>query len=137
MQKYDFHDRVTQSFIKKLSAARWATCRVVNENLISQVMINLIKNAIEAIGNRTDGRIEIRSYCNEAEEVLIEIVNNGAPIAPDVAQQIFVLFFATKQGGNGIGLSLSLQIMRLSGGNIILKPTTRTDSFTRFLLRFK
>lgn len=107
-----------------------------DENLISQVVTNLMKNAIEAIGSQTDGLISIKAYSNEAEEVWIEISNNGTPIAPEVAEQIFVPFFTTKQSGNGIGLSLSRQIMRLSGGSIMLKPTQQQDS-TTFILRFK
>jgi len=107
-----------------------------DENLISQVVINLLKNAIEAIGSQPDGLIDIRAYSNEAGEVWIEVRNNGTPIAPEVAEQIFVPFFTTKQSGNGIGLSLSRQIMRLSGGSIMLKPTPQQDC-TTFILRFK
>lgn len=108
-----------------------------DENLIGQVVINLLKNAIEAIGDQPDGRIEIEACCNDAEEVLIEMANNGTPITPEVAEQIFIPFFSTKQGGSGIGLSLSRQIMRLSGGSIALKPTTKANLHTCFLLRFK
>jgi nitrogen fixation/metabolism regulation signal transduction histidine kinase len=107
-----------------------------DENLIAQVVINLMKNAIEAIGAKTDGWINIRAYSSETEEVRIEIGNNGAPIEPEVAEQIFVPFFTTKQGGSGIGLSLSRQIMRLSGGSITLKPAQPSDP-TTFILRFK
>jgi nitrogen fixation/metabolism regulation signal transduction histidine kinase len=107
-----------------------------DENLIAQVIINLMKNAIEAIGVQTDGHIHIRAYSNEADEVWIEISNNGVPIVPGVAEQIFVPFFTTKQSGSGIGLSLSRQIMRLSGGSITLKPTQQSDH-TTFILRFK
>lgn len=104
-----------------------------DENLISQVVINLLKNAIQAIGNQVDGKIEIRGYCNEAEEVLIELKNNGPTIPPDVAEHIFIPFFTTKEGGSGIGLSISRQIMRLSGGSLTLLP----DKETKFILKFK
>lgn len=107
-----------------------------DENLIAQVVINLTKNAVEAIDIQPDGRIDIRAYSNEAEEVWIEIGNNGAPVAPEIAEQIFVPFFTTKKSGNGIGLSLSRQIMRLSGGNIALKTAQQPDR-TTFILRFK
>lgn len=104
-----------------------------DENLISQVFINLLKNAIQAIGHQADGRIDICASCNQAEEVLIEIKNNGPTIPAEVAEHIFIPFFTTKEGGSGIGLSISRQIMRLSGGNITLLPGKET----RFVLKFK
>ncbi|WP_294629516.1 PAS domain-containing sensor histidine kinase [uncultured Bacteroides sp.] len=103
-----------------------------DENLISQVVINLLKNAIQAIGEQPNGRIELLAYCNDAEEVLIEIKNNGATIPPEIAEHIFIPFFTTKEGGSGIGLSISRQIMRLSGGSLTLLP----DKETKFLLTF-
>lgn len=104
-----------------------------DENLISQVVINLLKNAIQAIGNQPDGCISICAYCNESEEVMIEIRNNGPVIPPEVAEHIFIPFFTTKEGGSGIGLSISRQIMRLSGGSIALSPGKET----KFVLKFK
>lgn len=105
-----------------------------DENLVSQVVINLLKNAIQAIGNQPDGKINIHAYCNEAEEVWIEIKNNGPVIPAEIAEHIFIPFFTTKEGGSGIGLSISRQIMRLSGGSLIL---LQDDKETRFILKFK
>ena len=104
-----------------------------DENLISQVVINLLKNAIQAIGTQADGKIEISARCNDSEEVLIEIKNNGPVIPPEIADHIFIPFFTTKEGGSGIGLSISRQIMRLSGGSISLLPGNET----KFVLKFK
>ena len=104
-----------------------------DENLISQVVINLLKNAIQAIGTQAGGKIEISARCNDSEEVLIEIKNNGPAIPPEIADHIFIPFFTTKEGGSGIGLSISLQIMRLSGGSITLLPGKET----KFVLKFK
>lgn len=104
-----------------------------DENLISQVVINLLKNAIQAIDRRADGQIVVRAYCNAAEEVLIEIKNNGPAIPPEMVEHIFIPFFTTKEGGSGIGLSISRQIMRLSGGSIALFPGKETT----FVLKFK
>ncbi|WP_455585982.1 sensor histidine kinase [Bacteroides sp.] len=104
-----------------------------DENLISQVVINLLKNAIQAIGSQPEGHIAIRAYCNVAEEVMIEIKNNGPSIPPEIAEHIFIPFFTTKEGGSGIGLSISRQIMRLSGGSITLLPGKET----KFVLKFK
>lgn len=104
-----------------------------DENLISQVVINLLKNAIQAIRTQADGKIEISARCNDSEEILIEIKNNGPVIPPEIADHIFIPFFTTKEGGSGIGLSISRQIMRLSGGSITLLPGKET----KFVLKFK
>ena len=79
-----------------------------------------------------EGSIRIHAYCNEAEAVLIEISNNGPSIPADIAEHIFIPFFTTKEGGSGVGLSISRQIMRLSGGNITLLPGKETT----FVLKF-
>jgi PAS domain S-box-containing protein len=103
-----------------------------DENLIGQVALNLLTNAMQAIGEKQpDGRICVKAYCNEKEAVLIEVGNNGPPISPEETEHIFIPFFTTKEGGSGIGLSISRQIMRLSGGSITLKsmPATRQTTF--------
>ena len=107
-----------------------------DENLISQVVLNLLKNAMQAIGNeQADGLIEVKAYCNEEEAVLIEVSNNGPAIPQEEAEHIFVPFFTTKEGGSGIGLSISRQIMRLSGGSIALKSAPAAKR-TTFVLMF-
>lgn len=105
-----------------------------DENLISQVLINLLKNAIQAIesGGISEGIITLRAYCNESEAVIIEVTNNGPAIPPEIAEHIFIPFFTTKEGGSGIGLSISRQIMRLSGGSLSLHPGKET----MFVLKF-
>lgn len=105
-----------------------------DENLVSQVFINILKNAIQAIetGGISQGTITLRAYCNEAEAVLIEVANNGPAIPPEIAEHIFIPFFTTKEGGSGIGLSISRQIMRLSGGSLSLHPGKET----MFMLKF-
>lgn len=103
-----------------------------DENLITQVVLNLLKNAMQAIGSgQPNGQIELKAYCNEEEAVLIEVSNNGPVIPQEEAEHIFVPFFTTKEGGSGIGLSISRQIMRLSGGSISLKsaPAARKTTF--------
>lgn len=108
-----------------------------DENLIAQVMTNLLKNAIQAIGSDStaSGRepcIGIRARCDEREAVLIEVSNNGPAIPPDIAEHIFIPFFTTKEGGSGIGLSISRQIMRLSGGSLSLTNGQETTFVMRF-----
>jgi nitrogen fixation/metabolism regulation signal transduction histidine kinase len=108
-----------------------------DESLVSQVVLNLLKNAMQAIDSEqtTDGRIKIKAYCGENEAVVIEISNNGPLIPLEEVEHIFVPFFTTKEGGSGIGLSISRQIMRLSGGSITLKSTPATKE-TTFVLTF-
>ena len=107
-----------------------------DESLVSQVIINLLKNAVQAIGQQPDSYINISAYCNETDEIFIEISNNGPQIPADVVEQIFVPFFTTKSDGSGIGLSLSRQIMRHSNGSITLKPVHQSPE-TTFILQFK
>jgi nitrogen fixation/metabolism regulation signal transduction histidine kinase len=105
-----------------------------DENLISQVMLNLLKNAQQAIGIGTaGGHIRIKAWCEPDESITIETSNNGAPIPPEIIPQIFIPFFSTKEGGSGIGLSISRQIMRLHGGSLSLNPNA---SETTFIMRF-
>lgn len=107
-----------------------------DENLITQVVLNLLKNGMQAIGSeQPDGRIELKAYCNPDESVIIEVSNNGPAIPPEEVEHIFVPFFTTKEGGSGIGLSISRQIMRLSGGSIVLKSNPAIKK-TTFILTF-
>ncbi len=97
-----------------------------DENLLSQVLINLIKNALETYDE--DNPIEKPVIQIRARErmshVQINICNNGEQIPPEIQEQIFVPFYTTKENGSGIGLSLSKQVMLKLGGDIIL----RTDN---------
>lgn len=109
-----------------------------DENLIAQVVINLLKNAQQAIGQQertsdNPGHVRLRAYCDEQEAVWIEISNDGPLIPPEIADHIFIPFFSTKEGGSGIGLSISRQIMRLSNGSLALKPGKETC----FVLKFE
>ncbi|WP_106827754.1 sensor histidine kinase [Parabacteroides pacaensis] len=110
-----------------------------DEKLISQVMLNLLKNAMQAIGPTIrGGEILIKAYCNADEEVLVEVSNNGPLIPEEIADHIFIPFFTTKERGSGIGLSISRQIMRLSGGSITLKTSpVPANKQTTFVLTFK
>jgi nitrogen fixation/metabolism regulation signal transduction histidine kinase len=105
-----------------------------DEGQIGQVLGNLLKNATEAIlPGQTGGKIEVRISKNNEGEVLLDVVNNGAPIPQDVLPHIFVPFFTTKASGTGIGLSVSRYIMRLHGGNL---KHFADDSHTFFRMIF-
>ncbi len=105
-----------------------------DERLIQQVLINLLKNAIHASEGRPNARIELKAYINKRGRVVIEVVDNGPGILPDVLDKIFIPFFTTKTTGSGIGLSLSKQIMRMHGGNISV--TSVPEEETKFTLTF-
>jgi nitrogen fixation/metabolism regulation signal transduction histidine kinase len=105
-------------------------------NLIRQVFINLLKNAVQAIGS-AEGRIHIHAYMNKDEHVFIAVSNNGPMIPDEVVEHIFVPFFTTKKEGSGIGLSLSRQIMKLSRGNISLLKSGTNGWNTTFLIEFE
>lgn len=88
-----------------------------DEGQITQILVNIIKNALEAIPTNQEGKIEIK--VTEAEnKVSIDIANNGEAIPYEIAAHIFIPFFTTKDYGTGIGLSVSRYIMRLHGGNL-------------------
>jgi len=103
-----------------------------DRNLIGRVLNNLLKNAVEKIGEGKDDWIEVRAFLNEREDVVIEVSDSGELIPPDVEERIFIPFFTTKTNGSGIGLSISRQIMRLSGGTL----TLRTSPTTTFVMTF-
>ena len=123
-----------------------------DESLLSHVVTNLLKNAVEAFNgqeklsaerNKQDGDnqgrnkqecrsadlqsaaskkafIRLQAYANAQESIIIDVSNNAGLIPEDVASHIFIPFFTTKPEGSGIGLSLSRQIMRVSGGSLSL-----------------
>ena len=123
-----------------------------DESLLSHVVTNLLKNAVEAFNgqeklsterNKQDGNnqgrnkqecrsadlqsaaskkafIRLKAYANAQESIIIDVSNNAGLIPEDVASHIFIPLFTTKPEGSGIGLSLSRQIMRVSGGSLSL-----------------
>lgn len=106
-----------------------------DKHLIRQVVINLVHNAVQAIGEDI-GQIEILSYVREDDHVVIKVCNDGPAISEEVRQHIFVPFFTTKAHGSGIGLSVCKQIMTLSNGSITLLPSGTSGWNTTFVLDF-
>ena len=105
-----------------------------DQNLISQVLINLVKNALEANENNPDGQIIIEAGLDNNQHPGICVIDNGPGIPEENLDEIFVPFFTTRQNGSGIGLSISKQIMRVHGGN--LKVKSLPDKETVFCLSF-
>ena len=101
-----------------------------DEGQISQILINLIKNAVQAQSHL----IEITADINAKDEVIIYISDDGVPINKEDNEQIFIPFYTTKEGGSGIGLSLSRQIMRLHNGSLDLIQSD--ENKTTFAMKF-
>lgn len=102
-----------------------------DEELLSQVLINLLKNAIEALDEQDNGEITL-AVKQSGNTTLIEITDNGPGIPYDLQEDIFVPFFTTKSQGSGIGLSLSRQIIRMHGGE--LQVYSQPYAETRFTI---
>ena len=102
-----------------------------DEGQITQILINLVKNALQAEARN----IVVSAQITPSEQTVISVTNDGQPISRESQDEVFVPFFTTKQEGTGIGLSLSRQIMRLHNGSLTL---TRSDeSGTVFTLLFR
>lgn len=98
---------------------------------ILQILINLVKNAVQAKA-RT---INMEARIDSSDVTIIEVSNDGEPISPEAQNQMFVPFYTTKQDGSGIGLAISRQIMRMHNGQISLKSSTAEK--TTFSLIFR
>jgi len=107
---------------------------IADEKLLTQVIINLIKNSIEAINNTANGKIQIKAFLSLPSDIIIQVIDNGTGISADRIDKVFIPFFTTKEKGSGIGLSLSRQIMKLHGG--IISVHSRSGEETVFSLRF-
>ena len=88
---------------------------------------------MHAVEEVADPRIELRARIDRRSRPVLQIVDNGPGIPPDVQEKIFVPFFTTKEDGSGIGLSLSRQIMRVQGGTISVQSEPGNTTVT---LRF-
>ncbi len=105
-----------------------------DEQLLEQVLINIMQNAIQSLNDNPDPVIRIRAFINKRGRAAIQVSDNGQGILPDVLDKIFIPFFTTKPKGSGIGLSLSKQIMRLHGGTITAQ--SEPDKGATFTLTF-
>jgi two-component system nitrogen regulation sensor histidine kinase NtrY len=91
---------------------------MADQELIEQVLLNLIRNAFDALGAEQAPLITLSAEMDPKSRVLIKVTDNGSGIVPEAQEKIFIPFFTTKKSGSGIGLSLSRQIMRQHGGSI-------------------
>jgi C4-dicarboxylate-specific signal transduction histidine kinase len=101
---------------------------------LQQVIINLLKNSIEAFSNQENKTIQLRARTNENKQQIIEVIDNGDGIAKEQMDMIFTPFFTSKDSGSGIGLSLSKNILKQQGYNIDVSSVSNKE--TIFTLYF-
>ncbi len=107
----------------------------LDSELIQQVLINLIKNAVQALESvEREKIIEMNGFQDDKNRVVISVKDNGSGIDEEAQSKIFIPFFTTKKKGSGIGLSLSRQIMRQHKGSISVK--SKVNEGTEFVLKF-
>ena len=102
---------------------------------IQQVLLNLVRNANEALAGRAGGRVDLRASRDGHGSVAVHVVDNGPGIEESQLENIFVPFFTTKRSGTGVGLSISRQLMVLNKGSISVKTLVGTG--TEFVLKFR
>jgi two-component system, NtrC family, nitrogen regulation sensor histidine kinase NtrY len=107
---------------------------MADRELIEMVLINIIKNAKEAVLGREDPRIEMIARYDNGQHVMVDIKDNGPGIIPEALERIFIPFYTTKKNGSGIGLALSQQIMQMHRGSLTVR--SEPEIFTIFTLRF-
>ncbi|MCK5170581.1 MAG: ATP-binding protein [Bacteroidales bacterium] len=107
---------------------------LADRSMIEQVIINLIKNSIEALINIPNPRIKLNSFIDQNQKIKIQVIDNGKGISKDIIDDVFIPFYTTKQNSSGVGLSLSRQIMSLHKGTISVTSNPNTE--TVFTLKF-
>src|SRR5690606_35677594 len=107
---------------------------IADPELVERVLINLVKNAAEALAGRPGARVRMTAGIDRRGRTILQVVDNGPGIVPEAIDKIFVPFFTTKKEGSGIGLSLSREIMRQHGGS--LSVNSEAGKRTVFTMRF-
>lgn len=107
---------------------------IADKSLIEQILINLVKNALDATQDVPHPKIELSAGINTEGKTYLQVSDNGTGIPADVQERIFIPFFTTKPSGSGIGLSISRQIMHIHRGNLTV--VSETGQGSRFLLTF-
>jgi len=129
-----FHEEADQQETTiKFAASRDNPVIDMDGEMVEQVLINLVKNAMEAVKNRTTRDITI-STGSDSKEIIISVEDSGRGIPRDQMDSIFIPFFSTRESGTGIGLSFSQHVMRLHGGHI--RVSSKPDRGSVFQLHF-
>lgn len=94
-----------------------------DQEMLEQMLINLLKNAEQALDKIKDAKVTLRADINKRGHIVIKIADNGPGISPEIAAKIFVPFYTTKRDGSGVGLALTRQVMIAHGGSVNLSET--------------
>lgn len=105
-----------------------------DEDQIKQVLINLVKNAVESVAEKQNGKVEIIAGVDKNQRTFIEVRDNGPGIISEAIERIFIPFYTTKKTGSGIGLALSRQLMQLHNGTLTVD--SELDKETVFTMKF-
>ena len=106
---------------------------LADEDMLDQAMINLVRNAGDAVRDSGKGRIALRAYIDSKQRVILEVEDNGTGIEPEIAKSIFVPFFTTKKQGSGVGLALVRYIMLTHGGTALYSSADGRGSIFRLI----
>jgi two-component system nitrogen regulation sensor histidine kinase NtrY len=109
---------------RKISLSLWCEDSLVihaDAGQAEQVLINLVRNAMDALSEVSNPRIDLRGLRDDRGRVLLQVGDNGPGISPEHLDDIFVPFFTTKKSGTGVGLSISRQIMQANNGFISVR----------------
>ncbi|MFC2139126.1 PAS domain-containing sensor histidine kinase [Bacteroidota bacterium] len=128
------HELIKNKIKLKISVDPQTLELTADPEMVEQVLLNLIINAMKALHETPDPEIVIIAFINERGKVAIRVIDNGPGISEDIQEKIFIPFFSTKKDGSGIGLSLSRQILRAHGGSIRVNSIPGKE--TVFTLRF-
>ena len=107
---------------------------LADQNLVEQVLINLILNAMEAVKQSAKPKIILSASADQQKRIILKVIDNGHGVPAELLDQIFIPFFSTKKNGTGVGLNLCKQIMHLHRGNIQVQ--TVHGSASSFILVF-
>ena len=128
------NDLMQQGIEFKLSIEQPDLKISVDPELIEMVLINLLKNAAQAVLKKESPIVKLTSKVDENQHLTISVADNGPGIIPEALDQIFIPFYTTKKEGSGIGLSLSRQIMQLHKGTLTVESVPNVN--TEFKLTF-
>jgi len=129
-----FKEELTRKGIRLIRQATCNTELKADRQMLEQVLINLVKNATEALGKTENPEIELSCQLENDHDLCISIRDNGEGIPPEKQEQVFIPFFTTRDQGSGIGLSLCRQIIRLHKGQIHMESSQ--GGGTMVILRF-